>query len=150
MTEAHNVPPTDQYSDNPCTILRANKAHCKFATESLADLHNRIMDDAAMQEFLMDPRNYLLVAIADNRLVGSLRGYALQAPHRREPQFLLYEVDVRLECQNRGVGKALVTAFINEARTAGAFEMWVLTNEFNNLQWRCTPSVGYAARMWTT
>jgi ribosomal protein S18 acetylase RimI-like enzyme len=131
MTEAHNAPAPHQHSDDPCTIVRANETHYKFVREGLADLHRRNMDEAAMQEFLADSRNYLLVAVVDNRVIGSLRGYGLQPPHRREPQFLLYEVDVRSECQKRGIGRALVRAFIDEARRAGASEMWVLTNESN-------------------
>ena len=31
-----------------------------------------------------------------------------------------------------GVGKALVRAFIAEAQVAGAYEVWVLTNESNS------------------
>jgi ribosomal protein S18 acetylase RimI-like enzyme len=131
MSEAHNPPSPPQHSDDPCTIVRANETHYKFALDGLADLHHRHMDEAAMEEFLADSRNYLVVAVADNRVVGSLRGYALQPPHRHEPQFLLYEVDVRPECQNRGIGSALVNAFINEARSAGALEIWVLTAESN-------------------
>jgi GNAT superfamily N-acetyltransferase len=64
-------------------------------------------------------------------VVGSLNGYALRPPQRREPQFLLYEVDVRRGHRKRGIGRALVERFMAEARTAGAFEVWVLSNVSN-------------------
>jgi GNAT superfamily N-acetyltransferase len=81
---------------------------------------------------LSDPARYLLLAIEGDRVAGSLSGYALQPPHRREPQFLLYAIDVRSKSRNRGIGKALVKAFIVEARAAGAFEVWVLTKQSNS------------------
>ncbi len=72
-----------------------------------------------------------MLAIQADRVIGSLHGHALRHPHRPEPQFLLYEIDVRPEYRDRGVGRALVMAFNAEARAAGAFEQWVLTNESN-------------------
>jgi ribosomal protein S18 acetylase RimI-like enzyme len=41
----------------------------------------------------------------------------------------LYEIDVRPESRRRGVGSALVNAFTDAARAAGAFEVWVVSNE---------------------
>ena len=64
-------------------------------------------------------------------MVGSLNGYVLQRPYRREPQFLLYEIGVRPDCRNRGIGSALVKRFIAEARAAGAFEVWVVAGKTN-------------------
>ena len=60
-----------------------------------------------------------------------MNGYALRHLYRPEPQFLLYEIDVRPECRNRGIGKALVDSFMGEAKAAGAFEVWVLSDEAN-------------------
>jgi GNAT superfamily N-acetyltransferase len=75
-------------------------------------------------EFLADSARYLLLATEQDRVLGSLNGYALRHLYRREPQFLLYEIDVRPECRNRGIGKALVESFMDEARAAAAFEVW--------------------------
>jgi ribosomal protein S18 acetylase RimI-like enzyme len=112
-------------------ILRAGPADLELARESVAALHGRTPSDDALADFLSDPARYLLVALEGRRIVGSLNGFTLQPPHRREPQFLLYEIDVRVECRNQGIGTALVARFITEARAAGAFEVWVLTNESN-------------------
>jgi GNAT superfamily N-acetyltransferase len=73
-------------------------------------------------EFLADSARYLLLATEQDRVLGSLNGYALRHLYRREPQFLLYEIDVRPECRNRGIRKALVESFM---------EVWVLTDEAN-------------------
>jgi GNAT superfamily N-acetyltransferase len=119
-------------TDPTVTILRAGNADASLAREAIGEVHGRTLsDEVAIVEFLSDPARYLLLAVAGGRVVGSLNGYAFRPPHRRDPQFLLYEIDVRLEHRNRGIGKALVNRFIVEARSAGAFEVWVLTSQSN-------------------
>lgn len=114
------------------SILRASIADVSLARQAIVEVDERTMlDEIALVEFLSDPARYLLLAIEQDRVVGSLNGYALQRPYRREPQFLLYEVGVRPECRSRGIGKALVAGFISEARAAGAFEVWVITSQSN-------------------
>jgi ribosomal protein S18 acetylase RimI-like enzyme len=124
-------------SDLEITILRATSSEIELARQALREItlatshHRPPLDDAALAEFLANPRHYFLLAAEREKVVGSLYGYALQHPYRREPQFFLYGIDVRPECRNRKIGTALVDQFINEARLAGAFEVWVLTNESN-------------------
>jgi ribosomal protein S18 acetylase RimI-like enzyme len=114
------------------TIVRAKTADVELAREAMLELHERkTFDHDAMVKFLSDPASYLFLALEDGRVAGSLFGYALAHPPMCEPQFLLYEVDVRPQTRRRGIGKALVQAFIAAARTAGAFEVWVITNQSN-------------------
>lgn len=116
----------------PFSIVRARTAHRDLAREAVAELHGHApVDEAALEEFLRDGRRYLLLAVEEGCLVGSLNGHALHHPHRAEPQFLLYGIDVREECRRRGIGRALVERFAAEARAAGAWEVWVLTGESN-------------------
>ena len=91
-----------------------------------------ITDDKSVESFLSDPACYILLATVEDRVVGSLNGYAMRKAHRAEPQFLLYEVGVLPEWRNRGAGTALVKAFVEEAKSSGAFEVWVLTDRTNN------------------
>jgi ribosomal protein S18 acetylase RimI-like enzyme len=119
-------------TDQEFTIVRADVADLELAAEAVRDVHERdVLDEGALEEFLLDNARYLLLALERGHVVGSLNGYALRHPDRREPAFLLYEIDVREECRNRGIGKALVNWFIAEARSAGAFEVWVVTNQSN-------------------
>ena len=114
------------------TVLRASPTDFDLACEAVLEVHRRApLDAVALVKFLADPMRYLLLAIEAGQVVGSLNGYALQPPHRRDPQFLLYEIDVRPDWQRRGIGRALVARFIAEARNARAWEVWVLTNRSN-------------------
>lgn len=113
-------------------VLRATRESLALALVAVAEVHGRSpCDDAAVAEFVADPNRWLLLAVQGGRVIGSLNGHALRHPHRREPQFLLYEIDVRPEARRRGVGTALVRAFVDGAREAGAFEVWIPTNESN-------------------
>ena len=104
--------------DRTFTIVRARSADYDLARQAVVEVHAREISDAAdLLAFLSDPACYLLLAVDDGRVAGSLRGYALRRPDRSEPQFLLYAIDVRAECRNRGIGTALVEHFITEART---------------------------------
>lgn len=51
--------------------------------------------------------------------------------HRNQPQFLLYEIDVRPEYGNQGAGGALLQRFVAEALPANGFEVWTFTNSEN-------------------
>jgi ribosomal protein S18 acetylase RimI-like enzyme len=134
MPESPKEPAYDSLrrSNLTFTILRAGAAEVSLARQAIVEVDERtVLDEVALVEFLSEPARYLLLAVESGRVLGSLNGYSLRRPHRREPQFLIYEVGVRPECRNRGVGRALVTRFVDEARAAGAFEVWVVTSPLN-------------------
>ena len=107
-------------------IFRAQLCDSALARQAVSEVHGRkIFDESAVADFLSDSSRYLLLATEQDRVLGSLNGYALRHLYRPEPQFLLYEIDVRPECRNRGIGKALVESFVGEAKAADAFEVWV-------------------------
>ena len=113
-------------------ITRARAKNLEFACQAFTRIHGRkLKNSRVLIDFLTDSNCYLLLALEDDRVVGSLNGYRLRLPCIRRPAFLIYEIDVRAESQNRGVGKSLVRAFINEAKKANAEEVWVLSNKSN-------------------
>ena len=114
----------------PYTVFRASIDDVDFAKTALAEIHERhLVDDASVISFLKTPECFLLLAVEEGCVLGSLNGYSLRQPESSRPQFLLYELDVRKEHRRRGIGLALVNAFTDEARAAGAFEVWVVSNE---------------------
>src|SRR5579885_3627801 len=117
--------------ENSTTVRRLTEFDMQPARRALIEVNGRVVEEAALQQFLRDPSCYLLVAESHGALAGALNGYALRKPFRSEPQFLLYEVDVHREWRSQGIGKNLVSAFVDEARQCGAFEVWVLTDRDN-------------------
>jgi ribosomal protein S18 acetylase RimI-like enzyme len=132
-------------------VRRATSNDFELARHAVAEVLGRApVDDAALANFLADGSCYLMIAMEDRRVIGALHGHALRHPHRSQPQFFIYEIDVRPECRNRGVGRALLDAFTAEARAAGAFEQWVLTSRSNPRRCRCTARPGIRPSTATT
>jgi ribosomal protein S18 acetylase RimI-like enzyme len=126
------------------TVFRASIDDVKFARVALSEIHERHpVEDAAISSFLKTPECYLLLAVEDGCVLGSLNGYLLRQPDRSRPQFLLYELDVREEYRRRGIGLALVNTFTDQARAAGAFEVWVVSNESTNAAIELYRKCGY-------
>lgn len=118
--------------DSSINIIRASSKDIELAFKAIKELHMRVpMERDAVSYFINDPSCYLLLAISDTDIIGSLNGYSLRHPHICRPQFLLYEIDVNENHRGKGIGQALVNKFLDEARIANAFEVWVLSNESN-------------------
>jgi ribosomal protein S18 acetylase RimI-like enzyme len=118
------------------SIRRASPSDLDLALEAVGDVHGRRpVDERALRSFLSDPSRHLWLALSPSgspeRVVGSLNGYSLLHPHRPDPQYLLYELDVRPSWRGQGIGRSLVSAFVSDARRSGAFEVWVPTDASN-------------------
>ena len=125
-------------------ILRAGPNDLELARQAVTELHGRtIADESELRAFLSDRTCCLMLAVAAGRVLGSLVGYSLPWPLRPQPQFLLYEIDVRPDSRRLGIGTALVNAFTNEARAVHAHEVWVLTNESNAAAMKLYETCGY-------
>ncbi|HZZ44526.1 MAG TPA: GNAT family N-acetyltransferase [Tepidisphaeraceae bacterium] len=126
------------------SIFRVRRGQELIASDAIQELHGKdAPDPSALQEFLQDPTCFLIVAVDHQRVIGSLDGYALRKPHRKEKQFLLYALDVREEYRRKGIGTKLVQQFVQEARNAAAYEIWVLTNEQNQAAVKVYESNGF-------
>ncbi len=113
--------------------MRVSREEAELAHQALRinDAEGADPDPAAIAEFLADRDCFLIVAVEHAVVVGTLDGYALRQPQLRRPQFLLYEIDVAVEHRRRGIGRALVEAFADEARKWDAEVIWVLTHRSN-------------------
>ena len=113
-------------------VLRAGLSELTLARQAVGEIHERKIEaDEALTDFLTDPTCYLYLAVSGDEVVGSFNGYALTHPHRRQPQFLLYEIDVRKSHRRQGLGASLINAFVAEARRLDAFGLWVVTDHGN-------------------
>ena len=131
----------------PITVMRLGPADIGFARQAVRDVHQRAqINDAELAPFLADAANHLHVAVHADEVVGSLNGYALRHAGRREPQFLLYEIDVRAAWRRRGIATRLVESFVAAARDERAFEVWVLTNASNDAAMALYRRCGFVRR----
>jgi GNAT superfamily N-acetyltransferase len=87
----------------------------------------RVLDPSG---FLARPETTLILAEDGSEVVGWVYGYELVHPGG-ERTMLLYALDVVEHRRRRGIGKALVTAFVDHARVVGCREVWVLTDDGN-------------------
>lgn len=92
-------------------------------------------------EFLADPRHYLCVAVEDGLVVGFAS--AVRYVHPDKPSELwINEVGVAPHFQRRGVGKAVVSHLLAQAKADGCREAWVLTDRDNGAARALYGSVG--------
>ena len=100
----------------------------------LTNPHDDIFDDVVMTalaaEFLNDARHHLSAAIADGRIIGFASGVHYVHPDK-PAQMFINEVGVAAPWQRRGIGKAVMAALHDRARTLGCHEAWVLTEDDN-------------------
>ncbi len=85
----------------------------------------------SLSAFLADPNSLLAVARDGNTVVGMTS--ALLYVHPDKPlQMFINEVGVAGPWRRRGIGKALVTRMLDEARTRGCEEAWIATETSND------------------
>jgi GNAT superfamily N-acetyltransferase len=101
----------------------------------------READAAAPDLFLEDPRSHAFVAVNDDDLVGWCFGYELFRPEGRW-MMLLYQIDVVEVHRREGVGRQLLDAFVELARSKGHQKMWLLTDAGNEAARRLYEGAG--------
>lgn len=91
-----------------------------------------------LETWLADDRNVMVGAYRDGEPAGMAYGHHLPRPDAQPDMLLLYSIDVAEAHRNRGIGTAIVKAFIKEARGTP----WVLTNEANEPAMRMYRAAG--------
>lgn len=80
--------------------------------------------------FLEDPRHHLCIAYVESVPAGMVTGVEVTHPDKGTEMFL-YELGVDERFRGAGVGKDLVSALAELARSRGCYGMWVLTDADN-------------------
>ncbi len=89
------------------------------------------IDDASARAFLADPRHHVAVAIDDGIVVGFVSSVHYIHPDKKAPELWINEVAVAPSRRRGGIGRALLDATLENARTLGCTEAWVLTDRPN-------------------
>ena len=82
------------------------------------------------EAFLADPHLHIVVAIADNQIVGFASAVDYIHPDK-PPEMWINEVGVAPDCRNAGVGTDVLKAMLGQAQAIGCNEAWVLTDSEN-------------------
>lgn len=106
-----------------------------------ADVFDNPIDPTWSAEFLRDPRHHIAVAIEDGVVVGIASGVHYLHPDK-PPELFVNEVGVAPAFQRQGVGRALLRALFEHAKTLGCCEAWLGTDETNTAARRMYASVG--------
>ena len=80
--------------------------------------------------FLSRPETVLIVASEGAGVAGWVYGHELVHPDG-ERTMLLYALEVAEYARRRGLGRALVEAFVDHARQRSCTEVWVLSDDQN-------------------
>jgi len=95
-----------------------------------ADLFDASPTQEWTARFLSSEGHHLLVAVEDDRPIGFVSGVETTHPDKGTEMFL-YELSVAPERRSRGVGRSLVGALAELARSRGCYGMWVATEPDN-------------------
>jgi GNAT superfamily N-acetyltransferase len=96
-----------------------------------ADLFDHAPQPEATKRFLSAPGHHLLLSFdADGVPIGMVTGIEMTHPDKGTEMFL-YELGVHERERGRGVGRALVAALADLAKSQGCYGMWVLTDDDN-------------------
>lgn len=100
-------------------------------TNVAEDVFDDPIVESSAQEFLMDPRHRLVVALDNDLVVGFVSAVIYVHPDKPAPELWINEIGVAPSHQRQGVGKALLQAILEEAKRSGCTEAWVLTDRGN-------------------
>ena len=82
------------------------------------------------EDFLADPRHHLVVALADDIVVGMASAVDYIHPDKA-PQLFINEVGVSPAYRRQGIGRRLMERLVELATELGCTEAWVLTDAEN-------------------
>jgi len=105
-----------------------------------------VFDDSIVvssaQQFLNDTRHRLVVALAEDLVVGFVSAVIYLHPDKSAPELWINEIGVSPTYQRQGIGKLLLQFMLDHARQSGCREGWVLTERTNIAAMAMYRSVG--------
>ncbi|MEV0896751.1 GNAT family N-acetyltransferase [Actinoplanes sp. NPDC049802] len=111
--------------------MRIERVTAETEVYRAADLFDAPPIEAATRRFLTEPNHHLLLAYDDaDRPVGMITGVETTHPDKGT-EMLVYELGVAPVARLQGIGKALVVALADLARSRGCYGMWVATETDN-------------------
>jgi GNAT superfamily N-acetyltransferase len=105
------------------------------------DVFDGPVDARWSAEFFADPRHHLVVAIEDGVVVAMASALHYVHPDK-PPELWVNEVAVAPTHQGRGIGRRVLIALLEHAKTLGCREAWLLTSADNTAARRMYAAAG--------
>ena len=114
-------------------------------TRVVAGVFDDPIDLARAEEFLLDRRHHLVVAVEEGAVVAFASAVHYLHPDKQAPELWINEIGVARTHRRRGIGKRLLLSVLELGREAGCVEAWVLTDPKNMAARQLYSSVGNEA-----
>ena len=118
------------------TIEKLTKANAHRLEALRHDVFDNEVKPDQLQAFIDDPRHILFMAVVGESVVGMTSGVEYFHPDKK-PQMWINEVGVDDKFRNRGIGRDLVVALIEEAKKRGCESAWLGTEPDNGAANAC-------------
>lgn len=69
---------------------------------------HKVASDNQLQQLLNDPKFYVIVATKNEKVIGGLTAYELPRYYTNKSELYIYDIAVKTEFQNQGIGKKLI------------------------------------------
>jgi aminoglycoside 6'-N-acetyltransferase I len=112
------------------TIRLLGPADADVLRDMDPDTFDHALDPDALAAVLGSPQQHLAVALMNHRVVGMATAVHYHRPDK-PPTFYIDEVGVAKTYQRRGIGSALMAAMLEQARTLGCPQVWLMTEAEN-------------------
>ncbi len=122
-------------------IKRLDKNSQAELSKLAEDVFDEALNPKFTAEFLADERHHLVIALDDDMVVGMASAVHYVHPDKA-PELWINEVGVSPNYQAQGIGKQLMNALFEHARSLNCKEAWVLTDETNTAAKKLYSSVG--------
>lgn len=94
------------------------------------DVFDAVVSPRWLESFLNDPRHHLVVARADESIIGFVS--AVDYVHPDKPREMwINEVGVAADWHGQGIAKRMLSMMLDHARILGCAEAWVLADPEN-------------------
>jgi len=102
-----------------------------FTSENNTLKKNPLPTKSYLETFLRNPRNYILVAIENNKIVGGLTAFEMEMYKNEFSEMFLFEIEVLKNYRQQGVGKSLIQELKNICNQKGIKQIFVVTSRTN-------------------
>jgi ribosomal protein S18 acetylase RimI-like enzyme len=126
-------------------IVSLSQSNATLLNNIAPDVFDNAIDPKSLAAFLDDPRHIMVVAVQHDVVIGMATAFEYFHPDK-PPQIFVNEVGVTPAHQRRGIGRKLVEALLDAARTRGCVFAWLGTATDNIPGQACFASVSGAAK----